>query len=70
MSDTPSPATTRLPKLYTTKEVAEIFTVTTETVRNWIIAGKLRGTQMGSSQYRVTRGDLVAFAKQHYKVDL
>lgn len=57
-------------KLYTTKAVAEIFDVTTETVRNWIINGKLIGTQVDGRQYRVTRQDLLDFAKKHFGVNI
>jgi excisionase family DNA binding protein len=59
-----------MPKLYSTKEVAELFSVTAETVRTWIATGRLKGTQIGGHQYRVTRADLIAFAKSHYGVDL
>lgn len=61
---------TNITKLYTTKEIGEIFMVTAETVRAWIVSGKLKGTQVMSHQYRVTRTDLVNFAKSHYNVDL
>lgn len=57
-------------KLYTTKAVAEIFDVTAETVRNWIITGKLKGTQVNGKQYRITRADLLDFAKRQYNVNL
>lgn len=53
-------------KLYTTKDVAELFSVTTETVRDWISAGKLPGTQLPTGQYRVRRADLMVFAKSQY----
>jgi excisionase family DNA binding protein len=57
-------------KLYTTKAIAEIFDVTAETVRNWIVTGRLTGTQVNGKQYRVKRADLIAFAKKHYNVNL
>jgi excisionase family DNA binding protein len=57
-------------QLYTTKAIAEIFDVTAETVRNWIITGKLKGTQVNGKQYRVKRTDLLDFAKRHYNVNL
>jgi len=63
----PAPA---MPKLYSTKEVADVFSVTAETVRNWIATGRLKATQVGGHQYRVTRSDLINFAKSHYGVDL
>ena len=52
-------------KLYTTGQVAELFSVTTETVRDWIKDGKLRGTQIGRS-YRVRRKDLIEFANHKF----
>ncbi len=58
-----------LPKLYTTNDVAEMFAVTPETVRNWIIKGKLKAVQTPSQQYRVTRPNLLDFAKSHYGVE-
>lgn len=57
-------------KLYTTKAIAEIFDVTAETVRTWIVTGKLKGTQVNGKQYRVTRADLLEFANKHYGVSL
>lgn len=59
-----------MPKLYTTKAIAEIFDVTAETVRTWIVTGKLTGTQVNGNQYRVKQDDLVAFAKSHFNVNL
>lgn len=57
-------------KLYSTKEVAKIFGVTAETVRGWIISGKIAGIQIGGQQYRVKREDLIAFAQSHYGVQI
>lgn len=53
-------------KLYTTTQIAELFAVTTETVRDWIKTGKLPGITLGGGQYRVKRKDLVAFANHKY----
>ena len=58
------------PKFYKTKEIAEMFSVTPETVRNWLTTGRLKGTQIQGHQYRVRREDLVEFAKSHYSIDL
>lgn len=67
---TPTEPAVSLPKLYTTKEIAQIFDVTPETVRAWLNKGQLRGTQVMAHRYLVTRADLIAFAKSHYNVDL
>lgn len=62
----PAPA-----KLYTTQQIAELFQVTPETVRGWIIDGKLKGGKApGNNQYRVAHADLVAFAKSHYNLSI
>jgi excisionase family DNA binding protein len=59
------------PKLYTTQQIAEIFSVTPETVRDWIVKGKLKGGKApGNNQYRVAYADLIAFAKSHYDLDI
>ena len=53
-------------KLYTTIQVAEMFAVTPETVRDWIKEGKLPGIVIGGRSYRVRRRDLIAFANHKY----
>jgi excisionase family DNA binding protein len=59
------------PKLYTTQQIAEIFQVTPETVRDWIVKGKLKGGKApGNNQYRVAYADLITFAKSHYNLNL
>lgn len=56
-------------KLYSTKQIAELFSVTTETVRDWIKDGKLKGAAPGN-RYRVRRGDLIAFANHKYGLEV
>lgn len=56
-------------KLYTPKEVAEMFSVTTYTVREWIRSGELKATRLGKGQrapYRVPEKELHAFAIERY----
>lgn len=53
-------------KLYTTAEVAETFSVTTETVRDWINAKKLPAIQIPGGQYRIKRSALLKFAESKY----
>lgn len=53
-------------KLYTTKDVAEMFAVTSETVRDWIGEGKLPAIRLGSGHLRVKQTDVVAFANHRF----
>lgn len=54
-------------RLYSTTQIAELFSVTTETVRDWIKSGKLKGTaDEGGRAYRVRRRDLIEFANKKY----
>lgn len=55
--------------LYTTAKVAELFGVTTETVRDWLAKGKLRGIRLETGQYRVRRADLMAFANKTFGLE-
>ena len=57
-------------KLYSTAQIAELVSVTTETVRDWIKDGKLKGTAPGGRSYRVRRADLIAFANHKYGLDV
>jgi hypothetical protein len=52
--------------LYTTAKVAELFSVTQETVRDWISDGKLPAIRLRSGHLRVTRRELVAFANHRF----
>lgn len=54
-------------KYYTIKEIAEIFKVTTVTVRNWIYDKKtLRAVKMGNT-VRISQKDLDDFMKEAIK---
>lgn len=60
-------------KLYTVKQVADIFQVTEYTVRSWLKEpGGLRGTKMGrgtTGHWRITSQELVRFANQKFGSD-
>lgn len=53
-------------KLYTTQEVADIFGVSPETIREWIRSGKLPAIRLKTRQMRVKRSDIAAFAAHKY----
>jgi excisionase family DNA binding protein len=53
-------------RLYTTKEVAEIFKVKDATVRDWIKQGDLPAFKV-KSYYRITEPDLNEFANEQFK---
>lgn len=58
-------------RLYSTKQIASLFSVTTETVRDWIKSGKLPGVVAdGGRSYRVRRRDLIEFANRKYGFDM
>ena len=65
MSDTDTP--TEL-DLLTTGQIAEMFTVTAETVRSWITAGDIKAVSLpgGRKQYRIRREDAIEFARARY----
>lgn len=57
------------PEFYTTRQIAEIFQVTTETVRNWLREGKLPYFKIGGEarpHFRVKHDDLKKFAEERY----
>jgi excisionase family DNA binding protein len=54
-----------LDQLYTTRYVAELFSVRIETVRVWIDSGKLEAVQI-NGYWRVPRASLVRFAQKNY----
>lgn len=60
-----SPRNPPLQKLYTTKQVGEMFEVTAETVRNWIDKGQLRAVKVNGF-YRVPLEDIQALALSKY----
>lgn len=56
-------------KFYSPKEVAELFSVTEQTVRDWIKSGELKSTRLGKGSrapYRVPEAELQAFAMKRY----
>lgn len=57
-------------KLYTVKQVSDIFQVTEYTVRSWLKAeGGLRGTKMGrgtTGHWRISGKELVRFANDKF----
>lgn len=54
-----------LDKHYGTPHVAEMFSVTTETVRRWISEGRLEA-KLINGHWRVPRRSLVKFAQSRY----
>lgn len=52
-------------KLYDTAFVAEMFSVTKETVRNWIERGELEALRV-NGYWRIPRRALLAFANSRY----
>lgn len=53
-------------KLYTTKEVAEIFQVTEYTVRTWLKDGTLTGIKTKTDRWRIKESDLKKFATSRW----
>ena len=52
---------------YSTHEVGEMFGVTSDTVRDWLVAGRLIGFKLSPrSPWRVKHADLLAFANARY----
>ena len=58
-----------IPKLYAPIQVAELLGVSLRTVRNWIAAGDLAHTRLGTSKrlIRVREDDLMAFLDRRYQ---
>lgn len=52
-------------KIYTVKEVADIFSISSETVRDWINTGKIKAFKLGK-QWRVHHRDVLALAEAKY----
>jgi excisionase family DNA binding protein len=48
-------------ELLTIEQVAERLQVNTETVRRWLLSGKLKGTKIGGSLWRIQEVDLREF---------
>lgn len=51
-----------LDKWFDLPYVADMFSVTTETVRVWINTKQLPASKLGGRYWRVKRSDLIAFA--------
>ena len=47
-------------EMLTVKEVAEIVKVDIETVYRWLWAGRLKGTKVASTSWRIDKEDLQA----------
>lgn len=52
-------------KFLSTNTIAEMFEVTNETVRNWILADKLKAFKLGPI-WRVPRSEVVRFANENF----
>lgn len=52
-------------KLFTAHEVAELFGVTPETVRNWINDGRIHGLKHGG-RWRVTQSEITRMATSNF----
>jgi excisionase family DNA binding protein len=55
---------TELPKFYSTNQVAEMFSVTVGTVREWMRTGKLEGVKLGGERWRISENELRRFANE------
>jgi len=53
-------------KQYKVRDVAQIFSVTTETVRNWINNDHLAATKLESGTYRIAESEVRRFANNKY----
>lgn len=56
-------------RMFSPKEIAEMFSVTEYTVREWIKAGELKATRLGSGSrapIRVPEAELQDFATKRY----
>ena len=51
-------------KIYTVEEAARMLHFQPNTVRNWLVAGKLRGIKVGW-QWRIRESDLHEFVKEN-----
>lgn len=54
-------------KMYNVEQVAEMFCVTKDTVRNWITSGKLGAVKLSERCLRIPESDLHAFYESRYK---
>jgi excisionase family DNA binding protein len=58
-------AAQELEVLFTTKKVGELFSVTTETVRNWIEKGELRAVLI-QGRYRIPKSEVVKLGNSKF----
>lgn len=61
----PRPPASNQRDWYTTPEVAEVFEVSTETVRDWIAVGKLKAEKVNTYN-RVSKEEIARFARERY----
>lgn len=50
---------------YSTTHVAQTFELTTETIRNWIDRGYIKGIKVGLN-YRIPKSEVIRIAKERY----
>jgi len=55
-----------MPKFYDTIEVSKLFSVTPETVRNWVVEGKFPNTRRVGRKYMIPETDLQALLSSTY----
>lgn len=53
-------------RLMTTAEVAEIFGVKKETIRDWMRKGMLPGSKVGNGPWKIPRSAVVKLATEKY----
>lgn len=51
-------------KYYTPEEIAELLTVSPQTVRRWVQHGKMKGAHLNQKVIRVKESDLVEFLEK------
>ena len=51
-------------RIYTPEEVAELLSVTPKTVKDWLRAGKLKGSKLGKL-WRVQDSDIQRFMEEN-----
>lgn len=52
--------------LLSTSQIAKIFDVSRKTVTEWITSGKLKGTKIAGSYWRVQQSEMIRFANETY----
>lgn len=51
-------------RVYTVHQVAEMFSVTTETLRKWLKEGRFPNAKKFGSRWRIPHGDIVALVEK------